>query len=243
MTAPVVGKRLLMATENDSDPMLITTFAHDLRVPLRSIVMTTQRIQRRPEELTVETRAKLDEIIAAARRQEELISSVVEFDQSFHPGLRSDNPLALRLAIQTASMKVDAFRQAHSGTISFDSEAVPRVLVRSGIARVVEKVLHNSLKFHAPNRRPEVSIEVAEQPPGLMAMRIIDNGLGVEAAYREDVFKPFKRLNSASEYPGSGLGLSICRRLLESIDGTIQIEGSPGAIVLLRFPKMQANAA
>ena len=231
-----------MQPENDAASALILTFAHDLRVPLRSIVMTTQRIQRRPEELSAEIKTKLEEILVAARKQEELIAAVVEYDQSLHPGLSGDTPLALRLAIQTACMKVDAYRQARGASVTFDSEALPRVMVPSGISRVVEKVLHNSLKFQLADTTPVVRVEASQDADGRITIRVHDNGIGIESAYRMSVFEPFKRLNSAVDYPGSGLGLSICRRLLESIRGTIRIEDSLGLVLAISFPKWESAA-
>ena len=233
-----------LQAEHEAASALIITLAHDLRVPLRSIVMTAQQIQRRHEDLSVETGAQLDQILAAARRQDELIAGAMEYEQALRPGLAGDTPLALGLAIRTAWMKVDAYRQIQGGSISFDSDSAPRVLVPSGIAQVVAKVLHNGLKFHFPESSPKVHAEATEDSAGLVTILVRDNGIGIDEEYREAVFEPFKKLNSTSQYPGSGLGLSICRRLLASISGTIRIDediGTRGTSVVLSFPKVDAG--
>ena len=176
----------------------------------------------------------------AFARQDELIASVVEYDQAREVGLAGDTPLALRLAIQTACLSVDAYRKQRDGIIRFEPGAVPRVLAPSGIARVIEKLLHNSLKFQAAGASPLVDVEAWEAPPDSIVIRVADNGLGVEPEYRETVLEPFKRLNPASDYPGSGMGLSICARLIESIGGGVGIEDrgpDPGVAVVVRFPK------
>jgi len=225
---------------NTAAQALITTFAHDLRQPLRSIVMATQRIQRKAPELNEEIKAKLEEILAAARRQEELIASIVEYDQVFQT--QPDSPIGLRLAIQTACMKIEAFRQAHRGSIQYDPEAIPRVQAPSGLTRVLEKVLHNSLKFHAPDNTPAIELEASDDCEGQIVVRVSDNGLGVEPQYREVVFEPFKRLNPASEYAGSGIGLATCRRVMETMRGTIRFEdhrNGAGSLIALSFPKGQ----
>jgi signal transduction histidine kinase len=231
---------------NDATSALLMTFAHDLRQPLRSIIMATQRIQRKPQELTGDTRAKLDEIIAAVRKQEELIAAVVEYDQALQSGLDADTRLALRLVIQTACMKVDAYRQARKGAIRFEPDAVPKVYAPSGLARVLEKILHNSLKFHPADAIPQVEMEVADNDsPGMLAIRIMDNGLGIDKEYRDAVFQPFKRLNPASEYPGSGMGLATCRRLMDSIRGSVSFEDhnrDKGSAIVVRFPRMEVEA-
>ena len=224
--------------ETEASSALISTFAHDLRAPLRSMMMTVQRIQRSQEALSAETQTKLDEILKAARRQEELISSVVEYDQAQNPGLVDDGLLQLRLAIQTACMKVESYRQAKNGTITVDLEAVPRTLVPSGIARVIEKILHNSLKFQTVDATPVVLLEASQDEGGVINVRVTDNGIGIEAAYRDVVFEPFKRLNANSEFPGSGLGLSTCRRLISSVGGSIYIDDvrTAGTSLVMRFP-------
>ena len=223
---------------------LLMTFAHDLRQTLRSIMMTAQRLQRGDDQLSAASKAKLDELLASARRQEELIASVVEYDQAREVGLTGDTPLALRLAIQTACLAVDAYRKQRNGIIRFEPDAVPRVLAPSGIARAIEKLLHNSLKFHAAGASPLVEVEALEAETDSIVIRVADTGLGVQPEYRAIVFEPFRRLNPASDYPGSGMGLSICARLIESIGGVISLEGRgphPGVAVVLRFPKSRAG--
>ena len=225
----------------ESDSAFLMTFAHDLRQPLRSILMSAQRLQRGAGELSVEMRAKLDDISAAARRQEDLIASVVEYDQALSSSA-ADSPLMVRLAIQTACLKVDAFRQAQEGVIQFDALQAPRALVPSELARVLEKGLHNSLKFHRSNSSPRVMVQASETAAGLVAVRVLDEGLGIDAEYREAVFEPFKRLNSNSDFPGSGLGLSICRRLVDAMKGTIRFEdnasGRGGVSLVVTLPRL-----
>lgn len=217
----------------------LMAFAHDLRQPLRSILMVTQRLQRGSGELSPEMRTRLDEIGAAARRQDELIAGAVEYEQALQAPASGEISLALRLAIQTACMKVEAFRHARKGLIHFDAHQVPQVFAPSGLARLLEKVLHNSLKFQLDGASPVIEITATEVEGGMVEVRVSDNGLGIQSQYRESVFKPFERLNAASDFPGSGLGLSICKRLADNMKGTIRFEDSKaeqGVALVLRFP-------
>ena len=234
-----------MAQQVEKSPLMIEdtapiiAFAHDLRQPLRAIMMHAQRIQRQDSQLSAETRAKLEEILAAGRRQEELIASVVEYDEALRNGLSKEARMPLRLAIQTACMKVEAYRKLQNGIVRFDPAAGPEVVSPSAIAKVFEKILHNALKFHPKGVDPVVEVEVTPGTSGSTGIRITDNGLGIEPQYRSTVFEPFRRLNPAGEYSGSGMGLSTCRRLLESINGSILIEDHPhsqGSTIVVSLP-------
>jgi signal transduction histidine kinase len=221
-----------------SHPEFLLTFAHDLRQSLRTVVMQTQRIQRMGDgDVSDAVKARLDEIVAAARRQEELIASVVEFDQAGQEGGEDTlTPIPFKLAIQTACMKVEAYRkQCADSTIRFEHRAGPGCSVPSTFARVVEKVLHNALKFRERGLPAEIGIETDSGG----VVRIVDAGLGIEPRYRETVFEPFRRLHAASEYPGCGLGLAICRRLMTAMGGEIAIEDpgpERGVAVRIRVP-------
>ena len=111
-----------MASNNLSSD-LIVTFAHDLRQPLRTIMMQAQRIQRQGGEgVSGETNTRLDQIVAAARAQEELIASVVEYDQAGQQsgGFESARLLPIKVVIQTACMKVENYRRQCDGVIRFE---------------------------------------------------------------------------------------------------------------------------
>jgi signal transduction histidine kinase len=218
-----------MASEKASD--LIPTFAHDLRQPLRSILMFAQRLQRQ-EGTSEETRGKLEEIIAAARRQEQLIAAMVEYDQAADEApAGSEATLPLRVAIQTACMKLELYRQQCGGTVEFDGASAPAVAAPACLAKVLEKVLHNGLKFQRPEEPPVVRITAEATAEGIV-VRVADRGIGIEERYRESIFQPFRRLNATHQYPGSGLSLATCRRLLEAAGGQIAVEAAGEETVL-----------
>ncbi len=216
---------------------LLSTFAHDLRQPLRSIMLGAQRLQRQGE-LQGECAAWVEEVLVAAQTQADLISSVVEYDHAIHSGLKGDALVPLHIALQTACLKLEPYRQQRAAKIRIPREN-SAVTVPMGLSKVFGKVVHNGLKFQMKDASPEVNIEVGGPDGSWVEVRVLDNGIGIEPKYREAVFRPFAKLNPASDYAGSGLGLSISLRMMESIGGTMGVEGrSPGAgtIVVIRFP-------
>jgi signal transduction histidine kinase len=223
---------------NEAVPL--TVFAHDLLQPLRAIKLNAQRLQIEGEPLSSSAIERLDEIIAAARTQEELISAVMEYDHVLHSTPLVTARMPLHLAIESAMRTVDVYRISQNGRIRILSDP-PASMAPVVISKALEKVLNNSLKFQHAQAIPEVEIEAVNESPEWIAIRISDNGLGIDAKYRSLVFQPFKRLNPISAYPGSGLGLTIARRLLESVDGTLTLEDhnqSSGIRAVIHYPVM-----
>jgi signal transduction histidine kinase len=216
---------------------LIPRFAHDLREPLRSIVMQAQRIQRQTEPVSEETRGKLDEIIAAAKRQEQLIAAMLEYDQAGEEGAAAwEMTLPLPVAIQGACRKLEKYREQCGGSVAFDAALTPAAPGPAWLAKVVEKVLHNALRFHRSGAAPVVRIE-GEWNGEEIVVRVVDRGIGIEAKYRESIFTPFRRLHAVHEYPGSGLSLATCRRLLGAAGGRIEVEdGGEETVFRIHLP-------
>ena len=95
-------------------------------------------------------------------------------------------------------------------------------------------LIQNALKFQAPDRLPEIEI-VAEKRDREWIFMIKDNGIGIPAAYHEKVFEMFQRLNSRGQYPGTGLGLPLCRKIVLQYNGRIWLQSEPGIGTKLWF--------
>jgi signal transduction histidine kinase len=209
--------------------LALFTLAHDLRAHLRTILTQGQRILKlNDESVSDDIRQRVGDMVAAGKRQEELIASIVELEQARQENASpSYQPaIPLRIAIQTACTKTEPLRATASGEVLFDASTCPPAAVSSSVSKILEKVIHNALKFHARGETPVVRIEpqVVEDVPGWVRIRVRDRGIGIEPQFRTAVFEPFKRLNPVSSYPGSGLGLSIALLLIRRIGGEISIE-------------------
>ena len=99
------------------------------------------------------------------------------------------------------------------------------------LRRVFQNLLSNAIKYRNPERRLEISVRIERLDHGLVAIDVADNGIGFDRCDRERIFEPFRRLHpggNADVSEGLGLGLAICRRIVEGHGGTIEAEGSPG---------------
>ena len=201
----------------------VFVFVHDLRQPLRAIVAALQRTLQQPGDFPAGTREQLAMALQFAFGQGELMAAALEYESARAGETLEPREVPLFMAIDAACLKLEPMRKTSGANIRLPSGPV-RHPVPAVLTRVLEKVLHNALKFHAPGTSPEVNVETRSGPNSGFEVRITDNGIGIDARYRQKVFEPFGRLNSSASYPGSGLGLAICRTLLASNGGSIDIE-------------------
>ena len=118
-------------------------------------------------------------------------------------------------------------------------------MVREHAERLFGELLRNALTFHDGSRDIAVGLRVRRLPDGTLECLLVDNGLGVEEAFRESVFGMFKRLHPRERYPGSGLGLSLARRVCQAVGAEIAFAdaGQVGARVRVTFPASVTGAA
>jgi signal transduction histidine kinase len=204
----------------------ILTAAHDLREPLRTVTAYCELLSRRgagggdPE--ADQYRRHIGE---GAARIQALIGGMVDCVTASSDSrylLQIDVNDVLREAIQQAGSKVSVTSDPLP-TLHGDSEK---------LAKVFRHLLDNAQKYCD---RPDCQAHVSVAQNGsdwLFSVR--DNGPGIEPQYRERVFEPFKRLHGR-QYPGCGLGLTFCRKAIESHGGRIWVEGAPGGGADFRF--------
>ena len=98
---------------------------------------------------------------------------------------------------------------------------------RGQMVRLFQNLIGNAVKYRKSGRPSEIHVS-AEQKGKEWVISIRDNGIGFEPEYASIIFAPFKRLHTAEEYPGTGVGLAICRRIVQAQGGRIWAESQPG---------------
>jgi light-regulated signal transduction histidine kinase (bacteriophytochrome) len=95
--------------------------------------------------------------------------------------------------------------------------------------QIFQNLIGNSLKFASPERPPIVTVASIEaERPDVVTISIVDNGIGFDPVYASRIFEPFERLHGRTEYDGTGIGLAICRRIVDRHGGTITADAIPG---------------
>jgi PAS domain S-box-containing protein len=107
--------------------------------------------------------------------------------------------------------------------------------------QLFQNLISNGLKFHKPGEPPQVSIRARSLPGNLVQIEVEDNGIGFDSNKTDSLFQPFQRLVNRKDYEGSGIGLAVCRKIVERQGGEISAESVPGegAVFRIRLPRKQ----
>ncbi len=209
--------------------------SHDLQAPLRNIAGFSQLLSRRyTQKLDGDALEFLQFIEQGVRQMQALIKDLLLLSRVGRTEARSERrPLdeALRTALNT--LKPDIV--ARGATVQFDP--MPDVpAVQSLLVQLFQNLVGNAIKFHAPGAKPEVRIG-CQREERFVHLTIKDNGIGIAAAQLENVFAVFRRLHSADEYEGTGIGLAICRKIVQHHRGEIWAESDgQGTTMHVRLP-------
>ena len=200
--------------------------SHDLQDPLRTMKMYAQL-------LTGKYRGKLDSeadkflvfITAAALRMSTLVTDLLAYARLT---TENERPCSVSLDEDLEAALTHLEQAIQESGASITHEPLPTLPVDRGqMVRLFQNLVGNAVKYRKPDNVPMVHIS-AEQKGAEWVISIRDNGIGFEPEFASAIFLPFKRLHSDDEYPGTGVGLAICRRIVQAQGGRIWAESVPG---------------
>ncbi len=198
--------------------------SHDLQAPLRMVSMYTQLLAKRYEgRLDDDADDFIGFIVDGAARMSRLLEDLLAYSR-----VGSEAPIPQPVnAMSAAGQAVTNLEAtiAESGAVVVIDD-LPVVLADDGmLVRVFQNLIANAVKFHAPDTVPRVSVSAA-RTGAMWQFSVADRGIGIPPEYFDGVFDVFRRLHPQGEYPGSGVGLAVCKRIIELFGGTIWIEQS-----------------
>ena len=206
--------------------------SHDLQEPLRTVASYVQLLARRyRDQLGGDAAEFIDFAVAGVTRMQRLIEDLLAFSRvGTHGGsLVSTNAEA---ALHTALESLGAAIEGSHAIVTHDP--LPNVLADAGqLEHLLTNLIGNALKFHGAEP-PRVHVS-ASREDRYWRFSIQDNGIGIEPQYFERIFVIFQRLHLIDEYPGTGIGLAICKKIVERHGGRIWVESSPGGGTTLFF--------
>ena len=200
--------------------------SHDLQEPLRAVAGPLQLLQRR---YTGQLDARADEFIVHAVDGATRMQSLIDDLLSYSRVGRLEDPkqcVETELVVSQALRNLSVLIGESQAEVTHD--ALPPVLgIPSQLTLLFQNLIGNALKFRAKDRRPSIQIG-AEPLDGHWEFSIKDNGIGIDPQYFDRIFVIFQRLHTRREYPGTGLGLALVKRIVEHHGGRIRVESTVG---------------
>ena len=199
--------------------------SHDLQEPLRMISSYLQLLQRRYQ-------GKIDEradkyiyyAVDGAARMQVLINDLLEFSR-VTTRANEPEPIDSEFVLNQVLSNLDLYIKQNKATVSHDP--LPEVMAdNTQLAQVFQNLIINGIKFHS-EEAPKIHIS-AEKKANEWVFSVQDNGIGIDPQYSEKIFEVFKRLHKKEEYPGTGIGLAICKKIVERHGGRIWVESELG---------------
>lgn len=226
---------------NDDLQQFAHVASHDLKEPLRKIQMFINLLQ---TDLKVDlgdtATLYMNKIVKSVNRMNSMIEGVLKYSGLAAYELERE-PVNLNAVMQDVQEDLEMMIMGSSATISCQN--LPVVQGYSVLLyQLFYNLLYNSLKFSRKDVTPVIVIKGEENQSAQSTMwrvTVSDNGIGFESSEKENIFKTFKRLHSKDQFEGSGLGLALCKKIMERHGGEITAEGIPGkgAEFLLSFPR------
>ncbi len=229
------AKRLEMI--NDELESFSYSVSHDLKGPLRVIEGYAKLLlENHRDKLNDEARSFLMAIRKGAVYLTELIDDLFDYARLGH--LKSvagflDVPLFVSEVLKRYSDEISL----HGATVETDLENVTLHVAAGDLDLVLGHLIENALKFSSTASNPLIKI-TGRQKDNLYILSIGDNGIGFNMDYKERIFEVFYRISRSEEYPGTGIGLAMVRRMMRKLGGRVRAEGEPGkgAVFHLEFP-------
>jgi len=200
--------------------------SHDLQEPLRMIASYVQLLEQK-------YKGRLDEkadkyiyfAVDGALRMQNLIEALLAYSRVTTRGAPFD-PVDTNLVFTHVVVNLSAVIKENHAVVTKD----PLPTVRGDeaqLAQLFQNLIGNAIKFRKPDTPPLVHVS-AKKARKQWAFSVRDNGIGMEAKYFDRIFQIFQRLHTHAEYPGTGIGLAICKRIVERHGGRIWLESAPG---------------
>jgi signal transduction histidine kinase/CheY-like chemotaxis protein len=225
VTARKRGEAELLRANQDLEQFAYSA-SHDLQEPLRSVKIYSELLAERfGDKLEGEARDFLDFVSSGATRMEMLVRDLLAYTQAGQLD-RPVTPEDANAALNSALANLDGAIRASGAQVI--SERLPSLRVHATqLQQLFQNLVGNAIKYRRPEVAPVINVKARQEGESWL-FSVSDNGLGIEAEYKERIFGLFKRLHTGDEYSGTGIGLAICQRIVERYHGRIWVESEPG---------------
>lgn len=226
-----------LSKSNEELEHFATIASHDLQEPLRKVLLFSDHLYKtEAHRLSQEGLDDLNKIQLAIDRMQHLINDLLDLSKVTRRG-SSFQTIDLRTLVQEAITSLDYVyndiqaRVQLQGNMKIEGDY-------NQIRQMMIQLLDNALKFHKPETPSQVVITIQPQQNNQCRIDVRDNGLGMKAEHLDKIFEVFFRLHHSVQFPGTGIGLAIVKKIVERHNGNIAVTSSPGegSVFTVRLP-------
>ena len=200
--------------------------SHDLQEPLRMVASYIQLLQRRYKgNLTAEADEFINYAVDGVVRMKTLINDLLVYSRVNTKESPLEDVDLNKLVEQNRKNLAAAIEETGA---EINAENLPTVRANQlQMNQLFQNLISNAIKFRKPDTKPVVNIS-AKHEGNEWLFTVSDNGIGIDKEFSDKIFVIFQRLHNSSEYPGTGIGLAICKRIVEKLGGHLWVESEPG---------------
>jgi PAS domain S-box-containing protein len=226
-TAQLRTANMELERSNEELQQFAHVASHDLKEPVRKIITFAKMLEAIDgARLSDRGRTSLQKVYNGAERMMSMVNGVLTYSR-LSATEQEQAPIDLTATIDSVRTDLEVLIQEKGATVT--TGELPHVLgAPIMIHQLFYNLVNNALKFSRADVPPVVSITAERAEGPMVRISVADNGIGFEEQSAERIFRTFTRLHSKDEYEGTGLGLSLCRSIVERHGGTIYAEGTPG---------------
>ncbi len=210
---------------NDDLNQFAYAASHDLQEPLRMVALYSQLLHRKyASKLDAEADQYISFVVGGAKRMEMLLKDLLTYSQTGSSSEGPAQPIDCESVLRKVLLNLQASIEQNSAIVHWDR--LPMVQAHEvRMVQLLQNIIGNAIKYRSAEP-PKIQI-VAERRDSDWLFVVHDNGIGIEPAYAQQIFGIFKRLHG-QDYPGTGIGLAICQRIVERYGGRIWVESKLG---------------
>lgn len=213
---------------NDDLEQFARVASHDLKSPLRTVVTFAQLLERKyADKLGDDAREYITLITGNVTRMQVLIDDLLRYAQVSTASIElKGSPVSAEEVLQICIANLQSVISETGAQITSDALPLTTAVDATHLLQLFQNLIGNATHYRS-TRPPRIHVSATKSEDGGLQFSVRDNGIGIEDQYRSDIFVPFKRLHG-EDRPGSGIGLAVCKKILDRHAGRIWVESAVG---------------
>jgi light-regulated signal transduction histidine kinase (bacteriophytochrome) len=226
-----------LVLSNDELQQFAYVSSHDLQEPLRMVTSFLTLLEKKyASQLDEKARQYIYFAVDGAQRMRHVILDLLEYSRV---GSNEETLKKIDLKLLVEEILILHRKQIQEIDVQFTIESLPTIAsFETPIRQVFQNLISNALKYHSLNEQPSITIS-SKETDAYYEFSIADNGIGIDPQYKDKVFQIFQRLHGKDKYSGTGVGLAICKKVMDALGGDIWLDTAydKGAKFCFKIPK------